>query len=121
MYPSIVAGQMRATLIDYLKTTFSFSDREFEEKFFDFLDGPNGIMRGPYLDLRLPFRVSADGRHPLEIKPGFPPYEHQRKAFERLHSRNGHQPQPTLVVTGTGSGDASNAGRAHIRPLTKSP
>jgi DEAD/DEAH box helicase domain-containing protein len=104
MYPSILAAQMRATLIDYLKTTFSFSEREFEEEFFDFLNGPKGIMRGPYLDVRLPFRTSHDARHPLVIKPPFAPYEHQRKAFARLHSRDGHQPQPTLVVTGTGSG-----------------
>ena len=104
MYPSLLAGQMRATLIDYLRTTFSFSDHRFEEKFFEYLDGPNGLMKGPYLDLRLPFRKSSQDRHPLEIKPPFAPFEHQRKAFERLHSRNGHQPQPTLVVTGTGSG-----------------
>lgn len=95
---------MRATLVDYLKTTFSFSDQAFEEDFFAFLGGPNGIMKGPFLDVRLPFRKSPEARHPLEVKPAFSPYEHQRKAFNRLHSRNGHQPQPTLVVTGTGSG-----------------
>lgn len=104
MYPSLMAAQLRETLLDYLKTTFSFCEPEFEQAFFDFLDGPEGILKGPYLDLRLPFVSSSNERHVLEIAPPYDPYEHQRRAFDRLHSRNGHQPQPTLVVTGTGSG-----------------
>jgi DEAD/DEAH box helicase domain-containing protein len=104
MYPSLVAAQLRETLLDYLKTTFSFCDEEFERAFFEFLAGPDGILKGPYLDLRLPFAQAANTKHALEIAPPFTPFEHQRRAFDRLHSRNGHQPQPTLVVTGTGSG-----------------
>lgn len=104
MYPSLVASQLRETLLDYLRTTFGFCDPEFEKAFFDFLDGPDGIIKGPYLDLRLPFLRASNTRHVLEISPPFDPFEHQRKSFDRLHSRHGHQPQPTLVVTGTGSG-----------------
>lgn len=104
MYPSIVAAQMRHTLLDYLKTTFSFSDPEFDEAFFDFLGGDQGIIKGPFLDIKLPFRKSLNTTHQLEITPPFQPFEHQRRSFGRLHSRAGHQPQPTLVVTGTGSG-----------------
>ena len=38
------------------------------------------------------------------MKPDFEPYKHQLKAFQRLYSKDGHQPQHTLVTTGTGSG-----------------
>ncbi|MCA9797567.1 MAG: DEAD/DEAH box helicase, partial [Candidatus Eremiobacteraeota bacterium] len=105
MFPSLVAAQLKETLLDYLKTTFSFGDPVFEQAFFDYLAGPEGIFKGPYLDLRLPFK-QADPKAQLflEIKPNFVPYEHQRQAFLRLHSRKGQQPHHTLVVTGTGSG-----------------
>ena len=41
---------------------------------------------------------------PLDIKPGFPPFDHQVQAFRRLTTRDGHEPQPTILTTGTGSG-----------------
>lgn len=43
-------------------------------------------------------------RIPLEIQPPFVPHAHQVRTFDRLFSSRGHQPQQTLVVTGTGSG-----------------
>ncbi len=39
----------------------------------------------------------------MEIKPNWPPYDHQVKAWHRLSTRE-HEPQPTIVTTGTGSG-----------------
>ncbi|MFZ8997226.1 MAG: hypothetical protein ACO3D0_02530, partial [Ilumatobacteraceae bacterium] len=72
---------------------------------FQFLDGENGLFKGPYVDIRLPFRKAKPGeRVPLDIRPAFDPYKHQIKAFQRLFSKSGHQPQHTLVTTGTGSG-----------------
>jgi DEAD/DEAH box helicase domain-containing protein len=105
MIPSIVARQTRETVLDYLRTTFSLSDREAESALFAFLDSSAGMFRGPYLDVRLPFRKAPQGAPiPLDIAPGFAPYRHQLRAFQRLYTRGGHQPQPTLVTTGTGSG-----------------
>lgn len=105
MTPSVVARQVRETILDYLRTTFALADESFETSLFAFLDGDNGLFKGPYLDIRLPFRkADVDERIPLEIKPDFPPYKHQLSAFRRLYSRDGHQPQHTLVTTGTGSG-----------------
>ena len=105
MIPSVVARQVRETILDYLRTTFALADAEFADALFAFLDGEEGLFKGPYLDVRLPFKKAADeGRLPLDIRPGFVPYEHQLKAFHRLYSRDGHQPQHTLVTTGTGSG-----------------
>jgi len=103
--PSVVARQVRETILDYLRTTFALADSEFESALFEFLGGENGLFKGPYFDLRLPFRKAASGeRIPLEIQPGFEPFKHQLKSFQRLYSKDGHQPQHTLVTTGTGSG-----------------
>ena len=105
MIPSIVARQVRETVLDYLRTTFALADPDFERALFDFLDGEDGLFKGPYFDVRLPFRKADPSEHvPLEIGPSFEPYRHQLKAFERLCTEGGHQPEPTLVTTGTGSG-----------------
>ena len=105
MIPSVVAKQVRETVLDYLRTTFALADKDLERALFNFLDGPDGLFKGPYVDIRLPFRKREEGeRIPLDIKPDFEPYKHQVKAFQRLYSKDGHQPQHTLVTTGTGSG-----------------
>lgn len=63
------------------------------------------IFKGPYVSLKLPFVTYTDDEEiPLEIKPGFPPYKHQFEAFKRLHTKDDHKPEPTLLTTGTGSG-----------------
>jgi len=105
MLPASVAEQTRSTLLAYLRTTFGFRDAALERALFAFLSDPaTGLFRGPFLDLRLPFR-QADGAHvPLDIAPSFTPYAHQLRAFERLSSQPGRTPAPTLVTTGTGSG-----------------
>ncbi|MHC4106959.1 MAG: DEAD/DEAH box helicase, partial [Planctomycetota bacterium] len=105
MIPSVVARQVRETVLDYLRTTFALADPEFERALFDFLDSEEGLFKGPYVDIPLPFRKADAGeRIPLEIQPGFEPWKHQLKAFQRLYSKDGHQPQHTLVTAGTGSG-----------------
>lgn len=105
MIPSIVAGLARGNLFDYLRTTYALADAQLEEELFAFLDGPGGLFRGPYLDVRLPFRKAPKGTAvPLDVKPPFDAFAHQLRAFERLTTRRNHQPQNTLVTTGTGSG-----------------
>ena len=105
MIPSVVASQVRETVLDYLRTTFALADSRFENELFSFLNSEQGLFKGPYYDVRLPFRKADAGeRIPLDIAPVFVPYKHQLKAFQRLYSRGGHQPQHTLVTTGTGSG-----------------
>ncbi|MHB2019206.1 MAG: DEAD/DEAH box helicase [Candidatus Xenobia bacterium] len=106
MLPSLLAHQIRETLLDYLHTTFALRDEKVEKALFAFLRHPeHGIFKGPYIDVRLPFR-KADGKTPLplDIRPPFTPYAHQLIAFDRLTARDGHQPQHTIVTTGTGSG-----------------
>jgi len=103
--PTAVAREARENLLDYLRTTYNLADLDFERALFEHLGGPEGLFRGPYLDIRLPFRQVRPGTQlPLDIAPSFRPWRHQMRAFERLHGQRGHQPQHTLVTTGTGSG-----------------
>ncbi len=107
MIPSLVEGEIRRALVDYLATTFSLSDDDVREALADFLTDPHqGIFRGPYVRVRTPFRaVGAEWKSPLGWLPDwFVPYLHQATAFERLSSAAGRTPLPTLVTTGTGSG-----------------
>lgn len=106
MIPLTVAAQVRETLLDYLLTTFNLQDEALEKALRAFLEDANhGLFKGPYVHLRLPYqRAAEDNPIPLDIRPPFLPYQHQLQAFQRLSTRDGHQPQPTLVTTGTGSG-----------------
>ena len=54
--PSLVAGELKASIVEYLATTFALSDDETYEALTEFLlDKEDGIFRGPYLRVRLPF------------------------------------------------------------------
>jgi ATP-dependent helicase YprA (DUF1998 family) len=115
LLPSRQAEKIQASLVDYLTTTFALSDEEAQNALRDFLSDPDdGIFRGPYVRVRVPFRAADDDwRDTLGWYEGHTPYGHQAKAFRRLSSANlGPQrdgsvktaPLPTLIVTGTGSG-----------------
>ena len=120
LLPTLAASAVREGLLDYLQTTFALSDEDVRLALTDFLEDPtDGIFKGPYLRLRMPFRPAAEGWrdalgwHPMdEAKAGAPgsfaPYGHQAEAFARLSTANlgpdKPLPLPTLVTTGTGSG-----------------
>jgi DEAD/DEAH box helicase domain-containing protein len=105
MTPSVVATELRDTLLDYIRATLSFDDEAFEQAFIDFLRSDEGLFRGPFLRLGLPFRVAGtDDDVPLQIRPPFTPYAHQLQAFQQLSTAEGRTPSNTLVTTGTGSG-----------------
>ena len=107
MIPSLVVSEVREALVEYLATTFALSDDETRKALSEFLTREgDGIFRGPYLSARTPFQHVVEGwTPPLEWLPDdFVPYAHQAESFERLSSGGGHQPEPTLVTTGTGSG-----------------
>ena len=110
MLPTLVAAEVRETLLDYLRTTWALSDEELERALFAYLQsdrvqGGTGIFQGPYVRLRLPFEpASPDAYTGIEHPPAYTPYQHQLTAWQRLSTLDGRAPQPTLVVTGTGSG-----------------
>ena len=114
LLPTTQARDLQEGLVDFLRTTFALADADAQVALEDFLrHDAEGIFKGPYVRLRLPFRPAEPGwENPLEWSPaGFVPYGHQAAAFARLTSRPDHgsgdcfrRPQPTLVTTGTGSG-----------------
>ncbi len=106
MIPSLVADEVRNSVIEFLTTTFALSDHDVRSALREFLQhDTDGIFRGPYLRVRTKFRPAPPSWNPpLGWMPGwFKPHLHQAKAFDRLTSLN-HTPEPTLVTTGTGSG-----------------
>ena len=106
MIPSLVAGELKEAIVEYLATTFALTDDEAYAALSDFLlDESDGIFRGPFLRLRLPFVDAPEGSDTgLDWEPpGFQPYVHQLLAWRRLAGR-GATPQSTLITTGTGSG-----------------
>lgn len=110
LLPGVQAPAIQDSILDYLSTTFALADEDARAALLEFLaDRDNGIFKGPYLRVRLPFKPAADGwRDALEWYEGFPPYGHQAAAFARLISLDVREskprPLPTLVTTGTGSG-----------------
>ncbi|MGW0791217.1 DEAD/DEAH box helicase [Streptomyces sp. NPDC002911] len=107
MRPTLAADQVRASLSQYLATTYALADESTRRALEGFLgDDDDGIFRGPYLRIRTPFR-SAEGddwqRHLTWWPRDFTPHRHQELAWERLSTLHGPA-RPTLVTTGTGSG-----------------
>ncbi|WP_190814316.1 DEAD/DEAH box helicase [Saccharopolyspora pogona] len=107
MRPTLEAQGLKESLLQYLSTTYALSDEGAREALHWFLgDETTGMFRGPFVRLRVPFRqASNDWERLLAWKPSdFRPYAHQSAAFQRLTSIDGHEPQPTIITTGTGSG-----------------
>ena len=108
MLPLQQAREVRDSVIEYIKATFRFKEKDVSDAFYRFIeDKKNRLFKGPYVSLKTPF-VSATKEEseniPLDITPSFPPYKHQLQAFRQLSMKNGHKPEPTLLTTGTGSG-----------------
>lgn len=108
MLPLQQAREVRDSIIEYIKATFKFKEKDVSDAFYRFIeDKEDGLFKGPFISLKTPF-VSATEEEskniPLDIAPNFPPYKHQLQAFSQLSMKNGHQPEPTLLTTGTGSG-----------------
>lgn len=106
MLPLQQSYEVKHSIIEYLKATFNFKDKKVNDAFKQFInDKEDGIFKGPYVSLKLPFIKSGNpGNIPLEIQPDFPPYDHQYKAFQRLQYSDDILPKPTLITTGTSSG-----------------
>jgi DEAD/DEAH box helicase domain-containing protein len=106
MLPLHQAFEVRESILAYLRATFGFREPTVAEAFERFLLHPTeGILKGPFVSIRLPFvRASETDNVPLTIKPPFPPFDHQLRAFRRLTTQQGNVPKPTLLTTGTGSG-----------------
>jgi DEAD/DEAH box helicase domain-containing protein len=106
MLPLHQSQELTASLKSYFEAAYHFQDREVGEAFHRFVeDDTTGIFKGPYLSVKLPFVTAKTGEHiPLTIQDKYTPYDHQLRAFRRLTTQGGHQPEATIMTTGTGSG-----------------
>lgn len=109
LIPVHAAGSIIEGITEYLTTSFSLADNQVAEQLKRFLSSEEaGMFHGPYVRTRLPYAQAENWENTLGWLPDwFIPYHHQKAAFERLRSadENGERrPEPTLVVTGTGSG-----------------
>lgn len=106
MKPTLAAEELRKSVTQYLSTTFALAEPPVREALERFLTHPEqGIFRGPYLRIRMPFRAADDAWHEaVQWAPdNLVPHRHQAQAWQRLSSLD-KQPAPTLITTGTGSG-----------------
>ncbi|MBT7497666.1 hypothetical protein HN662_05020, partial [Candidatus Woesearchaeota archaeon] len=79
MLPLQQAYEVKQSIIEYLRATFSFKEKKVSDAFYNFIGDPKeGIFKGPYVSLKLPFETSEGNEEmPLEIVPNFLPYKHQ--------------------------------------------
>jgi DEAD/DEAH box helicase domain-containing protein len=106
MLPPHLSQEVQASIRAYFEATYPFRDKATAEAFHAFIAREQeGMFKGPYLSVKLPFqKATSEEESPLSVKLGFPPYDHQLRTFKRLSTRDGHQPEPTILTTGTGSG-----------------
>lgn len=104
MLPSLVALDIQNGLRQFLITGFEPSDSFFHGLMSRFVEDGSRWVKGPYLQVGLPYRTGTTGR--TFFAPRFtlpnPGYTHQEAAWNRLCSDR--QAAHTLVATGTGSG-----------------
>lgn len=105
MLPAHLAENIRKQVLYYLQSTFDFNSKKTADAFLQFLEDPeSGIFKGPWVQLRRPFRPAPqDFNLPFDVAKPFHPFIHQLRSWSRLTSKN-HQPEHTIVTTGTGSG-----------------
>jgi DEAD/DEAH box helicase domain-containing protein len=103
MLPSLLAKDIQDGLRQFLTTGFEASDDFMSGIMARFVKDPAGWLKGPYLQLGLPFTTGAAGKQFFKgFETQFPGFSHQEGAWQRLSSQ--HLAQSTLVATGTGSG-----------------
>ena len=103
MLPSLLAREVQNGLKHFLTTGFEPSDRLFAGVMRRFTEDESRWMKGPYLQVGLPFRVGTQGKGFFSgFETEHPGFVHQEEAWQRLSSDR--MAQGTLVATGTGSG-----------------
>jgi DEAD/DEAH box helicase domain-containing protein len=108
MLPIIVSRQIVEGLKTFLRITFPITTKVFRfhssrTLIDDFLDKDGNLAKGPWLEVKLPYRTAETGETLPFSRYSIPftPYQHQVRAFRRL---TGSGARSTIVATGTGSG-----------------
>lgn len=103
MLPSLLARDIQTGLKQFLVSAFEPADVFTHGLMSRFVEDEEGWLKGPYVQVGLPFSVGKAGR---TFFPGFqttfPCFQHQEQAWDRLSSHR--KALSTLVATGTGSG-----------------
>jgi DEAD/DEAH box helicase domain-containing protein len=103
MLPSLLAREIRTGLRHFLETGFDPSDSRFAGLVSRFAEDESRWMKGPFVQIGLPFRQGVKGQDFFtNFKTKYPGFVHQEKAWERLSSEG--LLKSTLIATGTGSG-----------------
>src|SRR4051812_18406697 len=104
MLPATLAQDVKRQIRHYLEATFNFRRPDEEVALSAFVNDPvNGLFKGPWVQVRRPFRPAPDGWDPaalVDVMPPFHPFRHQWQAWHRLSSK-GREPESTIVTTGT--------------------
>lgn len=105
MIPAALAAQLEQGLRDFLLSSFNATTRGFEDAIERLLNESGRILKGPYVQVALPFvRGTRPDWFPRVPLP-FTPHKHQEHAFKRL---GGKERKSTLIATGTGSGKSES-------------
>ncbi|WP_294636185.1 DEAD/DEAH box helicase [uncultured Aquabacterium sp.] len=103
MLPSLLARDIKAGLKQFLVSAFEPADVFNHGLMSRFVNDEASWMKGPYLQLGLPFSPGASGKQFFKnFETEHPGHSHQEKAWLRLSSDR--LAASTLVATGTGSG-----------------
>lgn len=103
MLPSLLAREIQNGLKHFLTTGFEPSDPLFAGVMQRFTEDETRWMKGPYIQVGLPFRPGTQGKTFFgDFETEYPGHVHQEAAWQRLSSK--HAAASTLAATGTGSG-----------------
>ena len=73
MLPLQQAREVRNSVIEYIKATFKFKEKDVSDAFYRFIeDKEDGLFKGPYISLKTPFVSAAEEESkniPLDIAP----------------------------------------------------
>ena len=103
MLPSLLARDIQQGLKQFLVSGFEPADAFMHGLMSRFADDEAAWLKGPYVQVGLPFVQGKSGRKFFSnFETDFPGYSHQEQSWRRLSSQ--HLSANTLVATGTGSG-----------------
>jgi DEAD/DEAH box helicase domain-containing protein len=103
MLPSLLARDVQQGIKQFLITGFEPSDDFLHGLMRRFVADETAWLKGPYLQVHLPFTAGAKGKSFFAgFQTEFPSFTHQEVAWRRLSSHR--LAANTLVATGTGSG-----------------
>lgn len=91
MLPGVVASELREAVSRFLRSAFPIATPFFQRSehaehdahalIDDLLARPGALFKGPYLDIKLPFRLATPDKLPFRhIELSFRPYQHQLAA-----------------------------------------